>query len=787
MGKDLNKRRGAMQPGRFIRYSRNWLFWMVVSHFAFPMLPGLAPNAGAAPHVVGSVKLQGLPHATFVTNNKVYVARVSGGVDIVTVKNPKSPRIVGMIDTDGNGVEAVFVVGNLAYVANNGSNGFRIFNVADPKSPKQVGSLGEHLTPFRADDVFVQGHFAYIAAGTSYSGETGRLHIVDIEDPTKPSVVGSAETPIGADMVVVSGEYAFVGGSEHTMAGTGHLWVIALSDPANPEIVTSLQTTGSIADLAVAGRYLYVVDESGVLQLIDVNDPRNPVAVGSLTDLLHPQSISVVGSYAYLADTNGFHTVDLGNPETPRVAHTLGTLNAPKGVSAADQYAYVIGGGSETTLKVVAISDRRQPRPAGSLELPGYAEDVFAAGSYAHVAAGNEGVQVVDVTDPNSPLLAGALETPGWASDVKVAGSYASVVDDSYVHVVNMSSPSSPTIVNSVPTSGYVDKAFLAGSYAYVIGTSWGLGVVDISNPTTPVLVGQVPIPAGSLWDLYVSGNHAYVATFAGLFVVDVSVPHAPTIVSRFKKASNFVGVSGVGSYVYLTDGGKFYVLDVTDPTSLTVVGSLQEYSERLYALGSFVYAKTWDGLAVIEVSDPARPVVVGTLEIDMFIDALHASGHYAYLVGREGSMKSVLQIVDISDYTIKEKGIVAGTLKVDGAALAGIRTKLYRKEGPKWACYSSKKTDKAGAYTFKELPPGNYYLDLLNLPAGNVVAGSITVEGSPFVSGRVNLFVKTGAAWAKKASKKPNAAGAFQFPGLSAGTYRLKALTLELLGKPVL
>jgi hypothetical protein len=74
------------------------------------------------------------------------------------------------------------VSGGYAYVA---SGGLQVIDISDPVSPKQVGfydtvTLGLH----------VSGGYACVAEGSS-------LRVIDISDPNLPKEVGFCDTPIG--------------------------------------------------------------------------------------------------------------------------------------------------------------------------------------------------------------------------------------------------------------------------------------------------------------------------------------------------------------------------------------------------------------------------------------------------------------------------------------------------------------------------------------------------------------------------------------------------------------
>ena len=120
--------------------------------------------------------------------------------------------------------------------------------VSSPTSIEQVGHIG--TSPI---DVFVQGSYAYVAAGSD------GLRIVDISDPTAPTEVGFYDTPDDAlgivQDVVVLGDYAYLA------AGLAGLRIVDVSDPAALVEVGVYDTAGLARKVAAAENYVYVVWE----------------------------------------------------------------------------------------------------------------------------------------------------------------------------------------------------------------------------------------------------------------------------------------------------------------------------------------------------------------------------------------------------------------------------------------------------------------------------------------------------------------------------------------------
>ena len=81
-----------------------------------------------------------------------YIATYESGLQIVSVRDPKQPEIIGSVDTPGD-ANSVAVSGETAYIAD-GDGGLQIVSVRDPEHPEIIGSVD---TPGDANGVAVSG------------------------------------------------------------------------------------------------------------------------------------------------------------------------------------------------------------------------------------------------------------------------------------------------------------------------------------------------------------------------------------------------------------------------------------------------------------------------------------------------------------------------------------------------------------------------------------------------------------------------------------------------------
>jgi hypothetical protein len=101
-----------------------------------------------------------------------------------------------------------------------------------------------------------------------------------------------------------------------------------------------------------------------------------------------------------------------------------------------------------------------------------------------------------------------------------------------------------------------------------------------------------------------VSGTHAYVADGgSGLQVIDITNPESPRIVGSVDTPGNAMGVAVSGTHAYVTDGNRgLQVIDITDPESPEIVGSVDTPDKARGVAASGSLACVADGLGGLQI-----------------------------------------------------------------------------------------------------------------------------------------------------------------------------------------
>jgi hypothetical protein len=221
------------------------------------------PNA---PTVASIYRTDANAYGVAVSGQYVYIAG-SFGVEIVSVADPAKPRRVRGLSIEANDIA---VVGPYAYVV--GGSGFlRIFEVSKPAEPVQLGRYRVDGWPFK---LAVANNYAYVA--TYPINEPGALYILNVANPANPTQIGSSDFNI--DDLTVQGHYAYIATGTTWPGGPGAdgLQILNVANPAAPLSAAFFATPGDALGVAVAGDYVYLADGEGGLMTLRFAVPAEP-------------------------------------------------------------------------------------------------------------------------------------------------------------------------------------------------------------------------------------------------------------------------------------------------------------------------------------------------------------------------------------------------------------------------------------------------------------------------------------------------------------------------------
>ena len=284
-----------------------------------------------------------------------------------------------------------------------------------------------------------------------------------------------------------------------------------------------------------------------------------------------------------------------------------------------------------------------------ALELAGawdVATFTSGGGTYAAVTAYfGDGVQILNVTDPSDITatdsigdtetreLSGAFGIATFTSGSRTYAAVTALWDDDGVQILDVTDPSDITAAGSIgdtrtlELSGASDVAtFTSGGRTYAaVAAYWddGVQILDITNPSSVTAAGSIGDTAALELDgahdiaTFTSGGRAYAAVAAywddGVQILDVTDPSAITAAGSITDDAA-LELDGAEGITVFESGGRTYaavasvvddgvqMLDITDPSDITAVGSITDDAalELLGASGIATFTSGGDTYAAV-------------------------------------------------------------------------------------------------------------------------------------------------------------------------------------------
>jgi len=368
--------------------------------------PAQPSELGAAPIYRG--------HAADVAiaGDTAFVADRYVGLGVFDVAEPTHPIQLGAFDSFIF-AEGLVVANGYAYVTAL-SGGLQIIDLSSPATPRVIGHV-DAQPPLDPDfsEIAVSGDWAYVGTWQGF------IHAIDVSDPARPAEVAVLQATGEFNGMAVQGHILYVTGR------IGPFQLIDISNPAHPKLVGALDVPNAV-EVAVSGAYAYLVvtgslEEGGGLTIVDVSDPNTPVVIGHY-GIIDGSDVAVAGNLVYLSTADTLNIIDVSDPAHPVNLSSLSTPGYAGKLCATGDTVYVAD--AMRGVAVVDVSDPRNPRLVSSIPTPGYAEEVIVSGGKVYVADATGGLAVL------APNAAAATPGPGSAlPDDRGAGNLLAPAD----------------------------------------------------------------------------------------------------------------------------------------------------------------------------------------------------------------------------------------------------------------------------------------------------------------------------------------------------------------------
>ncbi len=310
------------------------------------------------------------------------------------------------------------------------------------KRAQQLPESHSHTTKGEARCIALRGEYMFVAEGA------GGFRVYDVANIANK----------GISQRIITAPFSPLGHDAHVSTTNATCMALPTNQPIAPERNKGdlMRITNQEQAFHPMYNYAFIVDATEGLIVVDVNtfadgEPRNNFIKRAATwndanVLKGARHITLGGYYAYIATDAGLAVLSLNDPLKPTVVSTLPISDMR---ASALQFRYLFA----TTAKGLEVVDVTNPaRPAIVAAVPlADAKRVYAARTYAYVAAGKDGLVIVDIEKPTAPREYQRFTADGALNDARdvVVGStnaslFAYVADGvNGLKVIQLTSPDS--------------------------------------------------------------------------------------------------------------------------------------------------------------------------------------------------------------------------------------------------------------------------------------------------------------------------------------------------------
>ena len=313
---------------------------------------------------------------------------------------------------------------------------------AHEKRGQQLPEAHSHTTNGEARCLTLRGEYLFVAEGA------GGFRVYDVANIANK----------GVSQRIISAPFSPLGHDAHIASTNATCMALPTNQPIAPERNTGelMRTTNQEQAFHPIYHYAFVVDAVEGLIVVNVDtfadgEPRNNFLKRAITwnqdnVLQGARHITLGGYYAYIATDSGLVVLNLNDPLKPTVAAKLALTDMR---ASALQFRYLFATTAKG-LEVIDVTFPEAPRLSALVPLAN-AQRVYAARTYAYIAAGRDGLVIIDIEKPVAPREIMRFTASGALNDARdvIVGStnaslFAYVADGvNGLKVIQLTSPDS--------------------------------------------------------------------------------------------------------------------------------------------------------------------------------------------------------------------------------------------------------------------------------------------------------------------------------------------------------
>lgn len=276
-------------------------------------------------------------------------------------------------------------------------------------------------------------------------------------------------------------------------------------------------------------------------------------------------AIDLVASDGYLYVANSRDGVRIGRVSNEGTVEWIGHVQTSVARDLALNGSNLILADGDSGIKVIDVSDPRNPVVIGGMDSPFFQSAIVTQGDYAYTAGGLGGAEVYDISNPRSPKLVWREEF-SEVRGVHVDRDHLYLADGYDGFRIYSIADKKPAFVSIYDTPGWNDDVFVVGDRAYLSDGGKGIRIIDIADRSNPRDIGAAEL--GTLVrNVHARGDMLFAACHTkGIKAIDISDASEPFETAKYQTVDDGRGVYVDDRFVYLASGsGGVYIFRYHD------------------------------------------------------------------------------------------------------------------------------------------------------------------------------------------------------------------------------
>ena len=276
---------------------------------------------------IGHLEGRGYFHNIKIEGKYGYIAAGKGGVVIVDLTNPSSPKKIGEIESMDY-THSIDIQGFILFMAD-GKAGVRIFDIRDKENLVQISFIP---TRFSSLDIKISGLYGYVTEGE------GGFRIINLSQPEFPEEIKRfKESNDIKDLEIVDG-FAYLADSKGII-------ILNIRYPDSLSNPIWIKTIDSVSNVLSDGRWLFASGKKDNFIVSNIAYPQYPITQRIPGNFKNIKDLFLSGFHLYLAQGNfGIRIINILKPFSPEVVNHTFLLEEANGIYVSGNLLFVTSG-----------------------------------------------------------------------------------------------------------------------------------------------------------------------------------------------------------------------------------------------------------------------------------------------------------------------------------------------------------------------------------------------------------------------------------------------------------